>query len=204
MNYLVKYFGTLALLIAAVTGCSTVSVESDHLAGVDFTSFKTYRWHAPNEFNKNSAEYLQNDILDKRIRKNVGDVLEAKGYVLKEDGAVDFLVNFSITTEERMDVQSYNNYGGYAPGYGYGGYYRRGNHYSGVGFSMSTGTETRTSYYTQGTFIVDIVRPVDDKLIWRGTAEGKIQSNKNKTATDREKTAHEVSVAILADFPPQP
>jgi hypothetical protein len=69
---------------------------------------------------------------------------------------------------------------------------------------MSTGTETRTSYYTQGTFIVDIVRPVDDKLIWRGTAEGKIQSNKNKTATDREKTAHEVSVAILADFPPQP
>ena len=67
---------------------------------------------------------------------------------------------------------------------------------------MSSGSDTRTTYYTQGTFILDVVRPVDDKLIWRGTAEGKIQSN--KTTADREKSAHEVSVAILADFPPQP
>ena len=196
----VKHLLAPLLLLVTLAGCSSVSVESDHLQGVDFSMLKTYRWHAPNEFNQSSQEYLNNDIIDKRVKSNVDSVLASKGYVKTESGAVDFLVNYSIATEDRMDIQTYNNYNGFAPGYGYGGYHRRGYYYSGVG--MGGGVETRTTYYTQGTFILDVVRPEDDKLIWRGTAEGKV--NQEKSATKKEQNAHEVATAILEDFPPEP
>jgi len=163
-------FFTLFLLSA----CSSVDINSDFDSSINFAELKTYRWHQPNEYNQRSAQYLKNDILDKRIRENVNAQLQAKGYQLTETGDVDFFVNYSVATDERADVNTYNTYGGYAPGYRYGGYGAGPYAYSGVGIGVSN-THTSVNYYTQGTFVLDMVESDNNKLIWRGTAEGRIQ-----------------------------
>lgn len=198
-------FSILSILFLASCSSSNVNYESDYNQATDFSKYKTFSWHQPNSFNDNSNQYLANDILDTRIRSDIETQLTSKGYELKASGyAVDFLVNYSVTTEDRMDIKTYNNYGGYAPGWNYGGYYRSGYRRSGVGYGMGystmPSTEVKTTYYTQGSLIIDVVNPKDDTLVWRGTAEGKLK--KNQTTQERKAAIEEVVMNILSEFPP--
>lgn len=182
-----------------LAGCSTFSVDSDFDSDFNFTKLQTYQWHTPNEYNEATKKYLANDILDKRIRENVQQSLEKSGYSLAEEGTPDFYVNYSVSAEPRVDVNTYNVYGGYAPGwYGYygAGPYRHG----GIGYT-TVNTETRVTHYQQGTFILDIVDPKSGKLVWRGTAEGRIR--KNTTQAQKEESIKEVVTKVLSNFPPK-
>ena len=125
----------LAVLTSFIlSACSSnVTYNTDFEKEFDFDGFKTYRWHVPNDANAASQAYLANNITDNRIRKNVGKQMEDKGFILTQFGPVDFLVNYSVITEERVDIRSYNNYGGYAPGWGYGMHAGRGYHRGGFG-----------------------------------------------------------------------
>ncbi|GAB3094613.1 DUF4136 domain-containing protein [Pseudomaricurvus hydrocarbonicus] len=178
-------------------GCSSnnVTVDSDYKAGVDFTQFKTYRWHQSSTGAKN---YNGNDILDGRIRAAVDAELQAKGFRRLETGDIDFTVNYDVTTQAKTDVRSYNTYGGMAPGFsmGYGsGYYR-------YGYSMtySTAPEVRTVHYEEGTFVLDVINR-DNKLVWRGTAEGRLK--KNLSVEEKRQSIKNVIAKVLANFPPQ-
>ena len=101
-----------------------------------------------------------------------------------------------------MDVDTYNTYAGYAPGWSYGGYSAIGPYrYAGIGYSYGPmTTETTVSQYTQGTLVLDIVTPSENLLVWRGIAEGKI----DPTASQSERTAliNEAVGRILDNFPP--
>ena len=191
------------LLASLVAGCSSgVTYNSDFREGVDFGKLKTFRWHDTNQYNDSSKDYLANDITDSRIREEVNTLLQQKGFSYSESGEVDFLVNYSITTEERMDVRTYNNYAGYAPGWGFDGYYHDGFYSSGVGYGMAVSTDTRTTYYTQGTFILDVILPAEDQLAWRGSAEGRL--SKKSTAEQNAAAVKEVVAGVLGEFPPHP
>ncbi len=186
----------LAAVSALLFGCASgVSIDSDHKKGVDFAAFKTYQWHDKSTAAK---DYHGNDILDGRIRMAVDNELQAKGFKLIDSGSSDFSVNYSVTTQEKTDIRSYDTYSGMSPGFavGYGrGYYR-------YGYSMAYNQpEVRTIHYEEGTFVLDIVDG-DDKLVWRGSAEGRLK--KNQTVEEKRQNIKDVVAKVLMNFPPQP
>ena len=201
-----KYIAVL-LLSGILASCSNpISYGSDFESGVDFSSMSSFAWHAPNEYNELSNNYIANEIVDSRIRDHVTDVLQNKCFaMISSTEEADFLVNYSIVTTDKIDVRSYNTYAGYGPGWGYGGsygYYGYPYRYYGVGAApMRTSTETTVSEYTQGTFVLDIISADEDQLIWRGTAEGKMP-RAQLTSSQRESLIAEVVERVLRDFPP--
>lgn len=194
------------LALAFVSACSNpIDYGSDFRVNTDFANFKTFSWHAPNEHTATTNNYIANEIVDERIRLSIDEALMAKGYTKVDSAEVDFLVNYSITAVDKIDIKTYNTYSGYGPGWG-GGYYGRvGSPYGYYGMSYSTmgmGTETRVSEYQQGTLVVDIVEVSDDSLVWRGTAEGKMKDT-SFTPAERDKRISEIINEVLYGFPPE-
>ena len=196
--------GYISILILVV-GCTSnnVSYDSDFKPGTVFSDFKTFAWHAPNESNAATKKYIANDLVDQSIRRNVESQLAAKGFSESAQDKADFLVNYSITTEDKIDIDTYNTYNGYGPGWGFGGVYRSPYFYYGVGYShFEPEIETRVSQYKVGTFVLDIINAEDGKLIWRGTAEGHLAKDK-LSQDEREQKIAEVVGNVLKNFPPR-
>ncbi len=184
-------------LLSACT--PALNISSDYDTNIDFSSLKNYRWHEPNNFNHSSVQYLADDITDQRIRTNVDQQLTKKGYHKLASGPVDFLVNYSVTVKDKASVRGYNSYNGYGSGFNYGG--RVGTRGSGVSIGYSTGPSTTVNYYQQGTLVIDILDPKTDKLIWRGSANGRLPKEQNQQ--EREKMIKEAVSKILQRFPPE-
>ena len=185
------------LVIIVLQGCSNaITIDSDHQAGIDFSHYQAYRWHDNSEAAKS---YHGNDILDNRIREAIDLELLTKGYILKDTGDVDFQVNYSVTIQDKTDVQSYNTYSGPALGFSVGN--GRGNYRYGYSMQYYNQPEVRTVHYKEGTFIVDIVDP-ENKLVWRGSAEARLK--KNLSVEDKRAGIKKIVNKVLALFPPEP
>ena len=195
-----KYSQYLILSLIAFTlmGCSKgYKTNSDYDSSINFQQFKTYSWQQGRHGQYRSA----NDIVDKRVRENIDANLQSKGYTkVTHEAEADFLINYGVTTENRTDIRSYNTNGGYAPGFNYYGAY--GTRGSSVGIGYSSGSDTRTIHYKQGTLVIDVILPPKDELIWRGMAEGKM-SKKQHSADEREAKINEIISDTMSTFPPQ-
>lgn len=202
------FFGLFFLSISLLNACSNpIDYSSDFRVNTDFAAYKTYAWRAPNEHTATTNNYIASEIVDERIRTNIDNQLAAKGFTKVDATTVDFLVNYSITAEDKIDIKTYNTYSGYGPGWGGGYYGRMGSPYGYYGMSygmgtMGVGTETRVSEYQQGTFVLDVIDSKEDSLVWRGTAEGKM-SNGTYTPQERDARISTIVGEVLAGFPPQ-
>ena len=191
------------LLFAQVlAACSSeISVGSNFDPDIDFDSYSSYRWHEGNEFNRMSLQYLSDELLDQRIRSSVDRELRSKGFYKQESGPVDFLVNYSVTTADSLNIENYNRYAGYAPGWTYSnrssGLYGSGG--SGIRYSEVI-SERTISQYSQGTLVLDILLPESELLIWRGIAESEIEQSMSRS--DREQLVREATSLMLQYFPP--
>ena len=189
----------LAFFIATfISGCSSLSLSTDYDDSIDFSTYKTYRWHVDNEHNSASLKYLDK-IMDQRIRSTIDGQLQQQSFARVDTGTVDFLVNYSVVIDDRVDVHTYNNYNGMYPGYSYRagyGYYGRG-----VGVSYSTGAETQVTHYRQGTLIIDIINPKTDQLVWRGAADGRLPKGGDRKKNDA--LVQKYVTKILSAFPPK-
>jgi len=192
MTYLSPFIFLLALLLSACSS-NPISYGNDYREGVDFTLYKSYSWHEPNERNKSSDDYIADPRVDKEIREKIDQILAAKGYKKVDSGPVDFFVNYSIATTDRMAVNNYNNYNGVQSGmaYGVGGYRHYGTH-----------VETTVEYYSEGTFVLDIVGAKEGKLEWRGSAEAQMPRSM-LTPEKRSQVIDEVVKNVLNAFPPE-
>ncbi|WNO08621.1 DUF4136 domain-containing protein [Teredinibacter sp. KSP-S5-2] len=193
-------FSTVFAVFLISCSSNKVAVNSDFDRDYDFNSLRTFSWHTPNVFNEKSEKYLNNDILDDRIRGNVNEQLSTKQMRLVDDGQADFWVNYSITTEPRIDVKTYNTYQGY---YSSWRYYGAGTfRYATIGMPYTDSVvENKLQYYELGTFVLDVIDPKTGKLIWRGTASGKVP--RDLSADEKERVVKNVVSRILEDFPPK-
>ena len=126
------------------------------------------------------------------VNRAVERSLTARGYRQVQTGP-DFLVAFTFGAKEKLDVRSSPSSGAY-----YGGGYRgrRGGVYTGWG-----GSTVDVTQYTEGTLVIDILKPGGEHLVWRGTGSARIRDEK-----DPEKRTQRVNEAvdkILAQFPPK-
>ena len=181
------------LAASALVACSPVEISTDHSSRVDFGSLKTYAWYS-NEINISQDSKQQLDAsLDQLIRSEIDASLAAKGYTLGDPGAVDFLVNYVVSAKTRIDLKTYHTYSGNSPDLVF-------TREDGIQFGKLEASETDHYEYREGTFLIDVIDPATDKMMWRGIAEKRI----DKELTEEQRAAG-VSKAVrrlLSEFPP--
>jgi hypothetical protein len=174
------------LLVAAVllASCSTLEVSTDYNPGFNFASLKTYEW-LPQENPATSDIRINNSLINDRVTAAVENNLDAKGFRKATEGTPDFYVTWLGAIDQKMRIDTINQYYG---SYGYGGCCWPGY------------ARTYISEYEEGTLIIDILNPVDHKLLWRGTGRDYIREM--QTPEEITRNINEVVVKILAGFPP--
>lgn len=180
--------GVLGLFL--LTGCTTLTVQTDYDTAYNFSTLKTYAWldgKAPSDDIR-----INNSLIINRVVNAVNHTLQSKGYTLvaSKDRA-DFYVNWFGSIENKIQQESINAYYGqldYNSAFGgYNGYW--------PGYFR-----TYTYEYQQGTLILDIADSKSKQLIWRGTGENYI--DKTKTPGQITKRINQTVAAILKNFPP--
>ncbi len=181
--------------ICLLSACSSVKVSTDYDAGSDFSALKTFSWYEPSI--TETTRYAASEIMDRRIRGSIEQGLVGKGFNTVTS-TPDFYVNYSVTTEDKIDVDTYNTYAGYAPGWGWrGGFGYRGMY---IGMDMVT-TDVDVDQYKEGTLILDIIDPTSGQLIWRGLASKRLPSSTNPEKMNE--LVNKVVTELLKNFPPE-
>ena len=191
-------------VLFTLTACSTIKVSTDFNVEYDFNNLTTYAWMEPKQaIPKNPL--VDNDLMNERVRRSVAKQLTSQGFAKAEgDNSADFLITYHISTETKISIKRFHNLYGYYPycwnhcflynrfyGYDYFHGYRYG-HYG-------PDDDISVVQYQQSTFMLDIIEPATNKLIWRGVAKRQLPSG---NAQQRDIYIDEIVTAILAQFPP--
>jgi hypothetical protein len=174
----------LAVALALITGCSSVSVTRDFDSDTDFTGLKTFAWQHETQ-PKTGNPRIDNDLIDERVRKAVDTLLAEKGFAPAPKTEADFLVAYFIQYKQRI--------GGSSVSFGIGA--GSSGRYGGVGYN------TAISDYDEGWLTIDMIDPESDKTIWRGVGvRATYESPKPAKAT---KIINHAVGRILKKFPPK-
>jgi len=173
-------FAFVLSLAVSAAGCSGISYNDDYDPTIDFSQFDTYAWLSPSDDNQNQRGVDQ--FTERRIIAAVDEYFAAQGIEKAGSGTPDFLVNFYVTTQQKMDVSTYHT------GWGYYGWY-------------GGGTQTYVNQWTEGSLIIDFVDFDEKDLAWRGWAQAAIEEN--LTVEQRTQRVNDVVLGILKRFPPK-
>ncbi|MBK8972286.1 MAG: DUF4136 domain-containing protein [Hahellaceae bacterium] len=215
-NKIAQFFRHITVMITflVTAGCgNSLTIDTEYSKATNFDDFKYYRWHqgaAPTP--KKAGEKEIDDILDANIRLKIDQELARKGMVKKDAGVVDFLVNYTISAKNQVDVEKQRIYDGYsvsyqpvAGAYGrYGGYGYARQYYTGVAMTATpvVDEETVVTRYIQGAMSIDFIEPDDNKLIWRATGDKRLADEKRST-DERDALINSTIEKLLAKFPPK-
>lgn len=174
----------LVPIVLTLGACETLRVGSDYDRAADFSRYHSFIWLPRQDYGVN------NPLVVERAREAIQRGLQQKGYAYTDDsGRADFAVDFTIGSQERLDVRTYPApYAG--PWYGY----RRrwwGYPYWGTGVDVHQ--------YREGTLAIDMFDAKNHKPVWHGWAK--------KPLTRRDLEHSDASIpeavdAVLAAFPP--
>jgi len=164
---------TLLAALPLLAACSGITTSQDYDPEVDFSRLHTYAW-----ISAESPEGVDS-LTRNRIREAVDAELAAKGFTAA-DAQPDFQVAAHVTTRERVQVTDWG------PSYSHRGWY-----YDAHRLDVSA--------FDEGTFVLDLIDPARQELLWRGTARAVVREldPEEKTAFVREFVAR-----TLAPFPP--
>lgn len=180
----------LMWMVVAFTGCTTIDVSTDYALEQDFSQYRVYQWH-PDGITQNAAlDAMGGDIFAARIKRVTEETLAARG--MRQGPDPDFYVNYSVITEERVSINTYNTYGGYGPGWGYYGY--------GYGAWGVGGSQTLVNYYTEGAIVIDVVDAASNQLVWRGTADSVLDPSLSPIKKEQE--LRQALSKMFENFPP--
>ncbi|MCB1690738.1 MAG: DUF4136 domain-containing protein [Halioglobus sp.] len=185
-----------ALVTACVSGPPTPTI--DYKADYDFSAVKKIAFYDESGQVLGDNPLQISDMQHDRIDDALAFALKNKGYEMVEDTSkADLLVSWSLFTQNKTSVQTWNTPG---IGVGYAGYYGRYNRYAGYNCWSCVGSQTEVSVsnYTEGTFIVDMIDPRLKKSVWRSVIQSRMKGNHSE---DQDKY-NETATAIFASFPP--
>jgi hypothetical protein len=166
----------------ALTACSSLRTTSDYDPKADFGRLRTYAW-LPHSTERADPR-IDTELLRVRVQRSVDAELDRKGLTPAPSGAKpDLLVDYHVTTKEKVDVVTFPSGWGYGPGWSYG-----------------PATQAQSREYTEGTLILDFIDASTRQLLWRGTASAEIVPG--RTPEQREQRIDQAVREILAPFPP--
>lgn len=187
-----------ALVAVTLAACATKPPEPavDFAPDYNFSQPKTIGFYAMSgEVTGNNPTELT-DFQRDRIDAALKSALEGKGFVFVDKTAdADLLLSWHLNLMEKTDVKTYNN-----PTYGASVGYSRYNRYAMYNcYNCMNQTDVRVTEYTQGTFIIDMIDPVENASVWRSVTQSKL-----KEETIRDQAALDsAAVRVLAGFPPE-
>ena len=181
-----------ALLLAGCATKGTYEVDYDEYR--DFSSYKSFRWYDDVHPSK-EADYRQYNSSDRRVRDHVDTYLLTKRFKLLDSGASDFWVNYHISKQSHMKIDSFSGY----PSAGAHGAVAAGTYGSAVSVGYSSGPSVRE--YKEGTVVIDIIDAQSSKIVWRGIAEERLPKDMDRAT--RDKMAAVITRELLEDFPPR-
>jgi len=185
----------LALLLLAACASGPPKPEVDFKPGYDFSQVRKVAFFHKSGVVSGDNPVRLSDMARNRIDLALEGALTRKGYQWVDDaGDADLLVSWTLVTQDKTDVRTYET-PAMGVGYGrYGGY----NRYSMYNCWGCTQTEVSVQNYTEGTFIVDMIDPALKQSVWRGVIQSRL---KGKPAQDQHKY-DAAADSIFASFPP--
>jgi len=172
-----------AILIVALAGCATVSVNYDYDQNAAFGNFRTYAWlGSPAGTQANPAtSRLGSDLLDGRIHEAVDYEMGIHNITASENP--DLLVKYYLGTEDKVQVTDWG--------------YRYSDYYWGHG-----GRQIDVTQYTEGTLVIDLVDAATKTLVWRGSATGSVDG-RQRTPAELQERVNNIVAKIFANYPPK-
>lgn len=137
---------TMAVMLAALAGCATMTVSSHIERDVDFSSYVTYDWGGRDNFPVGDPRLDNNPFFRDYVEGAIERRLIAKGFELAVDGPPDLLVHYHASVSQKVDVYEADRDHGYDQ-------------------------PSRIVEFEQGTLVVDIVDAKTSKVIWRGWSQ---------------------------------
>ena len=169
------------LLVAMLTGCSTVNVQSDYDPTVDFTTYRTWDW-LPDPAEAAADFVVSDPFARSRIRNAIETELSEKGYRRSSDSP-DFLLRYHAALGDNLTVTQVND------------------SYRDYPYSDFSWSQTYTYEWQVGTLVLDVFDTRADQLAWRGSVQGEVRQTDNS-----EKKTERINKAVqklLAKFPPK-
>jgi hypothetical protein len=159
MNKTFVFAGALALMLA---GCASSgpTISSNTAPGVKFKSFESYNFIQPLGTDRRDARTPMSSMLMNSMMREM-----AERGLRRSDDSPDLLVDFIVTTEERLDVRQTPNSN-----------MMHRSHWN-RGFSTWPSYSTTVRQYTQGTILIDLIHLQSNALVAEGAAESRIRSN---------------------------
>lgn len=165
--------GAMLTLVASSVGAQ--SVTSNHMPGVDFSKFHTYKW-----VRVEGAEY-PNQIEDQEIKDAVNSQLSAKGLTMTENDNADLHIAYQVAMQQQ---KQWNAYG-------------MGGRLWGAGMATA-----ESSTIDVGTIVLDMYDPATKQLVWTGRATKTLDPGNN--SEKNQKNLDKAMDKLLKNFPPKP
>ena len=177
-------YASLALLTA---GCrSSIEVRTMAAPDAGLSTLQTFRM-LPGPARRDGRPttgaddpMISNSIANRAIRERIIQTFKDRGYTLDERNP-DFAVAFYATAREKLDVTVWDYGYPFIPGWPHYGHP-----------PMQSLTQ-----FTEGSVIIDVVKPVSRDLLWRGEGRAELSGDPGDYVQQLVKAAD----AIVAKFP---
>lgn len=175
---LALWLPVMAAASVLLAACTTLRVSSDFDHQTSFANYHTYAW-LPREHARS-----QNPLAVRHAQEAIDAEMQRKGYALTADlGEADFVVDFTLSAKERLDVQSYPAL--------YRGPWIWGRGYYGNQIDLRT--------YREGSLVIDIFDGHTHQPVWTGRATKELSQAELEHSRAPVQAA---TSAVLGAFPP--
>lgn len=166
------------LLVLCLAGCATgPEVRSQRDPSANFANYQTFGFY--DEVTGQAPAY--SNFVSQYLKQAVTREMQARGF--KPSSTPDLLVNFNVVTKDKLQVsQTPTGYYGFRRAYAWGG----------------VGYETDVRSYTEGTLNVDVIDRKQMKLVWEGTAIGRI---KDQALENPQPAVDQTIAKVFEQFP---
>jgi hypothetical protein len=178
MSHRIAPFAWMMLGLSAsslLASCATVQVASDYDRSANFSTYHTFT------LMQRQHQGILNPLVATHAEDDISQELQRRGYTPATDSAnADFTVDFSIGSQDRININSYPAAGPFWGGPGWG-------------------SNLNVRQYREGTLGIDIFDAHTHRPVWHGWAKKELSSK------DIEQPAEPISKAVssvLAKFPP--
>jgi hypothetical protein len=150
---------TVLALALGVTACSQFTVRSRQDPSEDFGALRTFAWLAISEAAP-ADQVTQDRAVDRRIRTDVEQALQAKGYAPAPDAqSADMLLNWRITSRPASSMRNDPSFAPWGTGWWTG---------------WQGGAAVYSDDYDTGTLFIAVLDARRRQVIWLGAAEARL------------------------------
>jgi hypothetical protein len=181
----------LPLLAAALLlACATPRVGHDAHPDAPLALYRSFGILAAESREEVPEDPRLGPLLDRHTEDAIDQVLRSRGYELRTDGPVDFLVSYrnEVWREQRLASHPVSL------GLGYGTVLGSG---VGIGTGWYGPSEVRARSLAKSTLVIDVLETSTRRVVWRGWAKDTLSPS-----GDPRREIFEAVDRILDQFPP--